>query len=259
MSIKGDFIMRTKIIALLLVFALSFCFFASCNKNKSNDNYKATVVVSFSSTDEALAEAIAKLGSTTYTVYSLDDDLKIESAIAMDGISINRVYTLSDGKIYNTTDVTAGGKTASEREKADFTPIDRADLIVSVGAGAVLDKDDFGTVTLLDENKKQKTESYVCSEIKEESRASVLSIFEKKFASLDAKVSLDGVQYYVEYKNEKIASYILNASLAVTMDGVTYNVNMSVESEYDYDAKFEIGLPEGADSYTVVRYEDIFG
>ena len=41
--------------------------------------------------------------------------------------------------------------------------------------------------------------------------------------------------------------------------GVTYNVSMSVECVYDYDAKFEIGLPEGADSYTVVRYEDIFG
>ena len=258
MSIKGDFVMRTKITALLLVFALSFCFFASCNKNKSNDNYKATVVMSFSSTDEALAAAIAKLGSTTYTVYYLDDDLKIESAIAMDGISINRTYTLSDGKLYNTTDVTAGGKTASERERADFTAIDRGELIVSVGAGAVLDEEDFGTVTLVDENKKQKTESYVCSDISENSKASVTSIFEKKFASLDATVVLDDAQYYTEYKNDVITSYILNASFAVTMGGVTYNVNMSVECVYDYDAKFEIGLPEGADSYTEVRYEDIF-
>ena len=259
MSIKGDFIMRTKIIALLLVFALSFCFFASCNKNKSNDSYKANVVVSFSSTDEAFAAAIAELGSTTYTLYSLDNDLKIESAIAMDGISINRTYTLLDGKIYNTTDVTAGDKTASEREKADFTSIDRADLIVSVGAGAVLDKADFTTVTMVDENKKQKTESYVCSDIKEESKASVISVFEKKFASLDAEVALEDTQYYVEYKNDVITSYILNVSFAVTMGGTTYNVNMSVECEYDYDAKFEIDLPKGADSYTEVRYEDIFG
>ena len=165
--------MAKKFTALLLVFALSFCFFASCNKNKSNDKYKATVVMSFSSTDEALAEAIAEFGSSTYTVYSLDNDLKIESAIAMDGISMNRTYTLLDGKIYNTTDVTAGGKTASEREKADFTSIDRSELIVSVGAGAVLDTEDFGTVTQVDENKKQKTASYVCSDISEKSKASV--------------------------------------------------------------------------------------
>ena len=94
--------MHKKITALLLVFVLSFCFFASCNKNKSNDGYKATVVMSFSSTDEALAEAIAEFGSSTCTVYSLGNDLKIESAVSMDGISMNRTYTVKDSKIYNT-------------------------------------------------------------------------------------------------------------------------------------------------------------
>ena len=80
----------------------------------------------------------------------------------------------------------------------------------------------------------------------------------KKFASLDATVVLEDVQYYAEYKKDTLTSYILNASFAVTMGGVTYNVNMSVECVYDYEGKFEIGLPEGADSYTEVRYEDIF-
>ena len=251
--------MAKKFTALLLVFVLSFCFFASCNKNKAENSYKATVVVSFSSSDEALAEAIAAIGSSTYTVYSHDDDLKIESAIAMDDISISRTYILKDGTIYNTTDVTAGGLVATEREKASFNGIDRNELIVSVGAGAALDADDFGTATLVDENKKQKTETYVYTNISDESAASVTSIFASKFESLGATVALDDAQYYVEYKDDAVTSYILNASFVITMNGVSYNVNMSVECTYDYDAKFEIGLPEGADGYQVVRYDDIIG
>ena len=251
--------MVKRLIALISVFALCFCFFASCKKEESSDGYKATIVVSFGSDDEAMAEAISSFGSSTYTLYSSGSDLKIESSASLDNVSINRTYILKDNMIYNTSDMTAGDNTVSQREKAEFGKIDRGELIISVGAGADLSTDDFKTVTKVDENQKNKTESYVCSDILEESKASVSSIFEKKFAALDATVVLNDVQYYVEYKDSEITSYILNANFAVTIGGVTYNVSMSVECVYDYDAKFDIDLPSGADSYTEVRYEDIFG
>ena len=251
--------MAKKFTALLLVFALSFCFLASCNKDKSEDIYKATVVVSFSSSDEAFADAIKGFGSSTYTLYASGSDLKIESSASMEGITVNRTYTVLDNMLYNTTDVTAGELTATEREKAQFTKIDRNELIVAVGAGAVLDANDFGKATLVDENKKQKTETYVYSEISADSADSVRSIFAKRFEALNANVELEDAQYYVEYKDDAVTSYILNASFVITMNGVSYNVNMSVECTYDYDAKFEIGLPEGADGYQVVRYDDIIG
>ena len=253
--------MGKKLSALILVFALTFCFLASCKKEEEStqDGYKATIVVSFSSADEALAEAISSFGSSTYTLYSSGDNLKIESSASLEGVSVNRTYTVIDNMIYNTTDMTAGNNIVTQREKAEFSKIDRAELILSVGAGADLDLDDFDTVTKMNENNKQKTVSYVCSDISEEPKASLISIFAKKFQSFNATVELDDVQYYVEYKDEVVANYILTANFVITINGVSYSVNMGVECTYDYNAKFEIDLPDGAEDYLDVRYDDIIG
>ena len=52
-------------------------------------------------------------------------------------------------------------------------------------------------------------------------------------------------------------SYILNARFEITLAGNTYGINMTVECEYDYNAKIKIVAPEG--DYTEVTYKDIIG
>ena len=68
---------------------------------------------------------------------------------------------------------------------------------------------------------------------------------------------IEGVSY--EMVDGKAMSYILNTSFAIIMGGKTYNVNMVIECEYDYDSKEKVALPEGASEYIVTTYDDVIG
>jgi hypothetical protein len=50
----------------------------------------------------------------------------------------------------------------------------------------------------------------------------------------------------------------LSCDLTVAIDGVSYDVTMHIDYEYDYDATPEIALPDGFGEYEEVSCSEIF-
>lgn len=240
-----------KLTAFSLAFVLLLTCLASCKSTPSVESYKATVTTSFTSNDADMADAIAALDKSSVTLYVYGDNLMVVSETALGDIKLNRTYTVADGILYNNTTLKAEGKTVNEKEKATFAASEREALIGKVGAGASLDTDDFNNVT------ENNGTSYTCSGIKDDAKASLTAIFAAKFEALGASVNMQDAEYYVEKLDGKTVNYILNARFVITMNGEDYSVNMTIECDYDYNANVKVSVPEGADAYTEVTYEDI--
>ena len=245
-----------KLTALTLVLIMAFTCLASCGLFDSVESYKATVKTSFTSNDAAMADAIAALEKSEVTLYVYGDNIRAESSTKIDDITLNKAYTVYGTIIYSDTTLTAEGRTVTEKEKASFATEQRDALISKIGAGASIDTDDFNTVK---ENKIDNINAYTCSYIKDDAKASLVSIFAERMGAIDAQISLTNAEYYVEKNKDKPVSCILNTSFAIVLNGATYNIDMAIECDYDYDAKVEVKLPENASEYIVTSVDDIFG
>lgn len=245
-----------KLTSLTLVLIMAFTCLASCNLFDSVESYKATVKTSFTSNDAAMAEAIAALEKSEVTLYVYGDNIQSVSSTKIDDITLDKIYTVYGTILYSNTTLTAEGRTVTEKEKASFAPEQRANFINKIGVGASIDVDDFNTVK---ENKIDNANVYTCSYIKDDAKASLVAMFAEKMGVIDADISLVNAEYYVEKIKDKPVSCILNTSFAIVLNGTTYNINMAIECDYDYDAKVEIKLPENVSEYIVTSVDDIFG
>ncbi len=246
-----------KLTAASLVLVLLLGALISCQPKEKVESYKATVRTSFTSSDEAMADAIAALDKSEVTLYVYGDSIMVVSETALGDIKLDRTYTVADNTLYNNTTLKAEGKTVTEKEKAPFDQSKRDELLAKIGAGASLDVDDFNTATQND--VESANDAYTCSGIKDDAKASLVAIFASKFASLDASVSMLDAEYYVEKDGGKPISYILNARFIITMNNETYSVNMAIECDYDYNAKVKVTVPDGVDAYVETTYDDIIG
>ncbi len=242
-----------KITALSLTLVLLLGSLISCKEKV--ESYKATVSTSFTSDDPAMADAIAALEKSVVTLYVYGDSIMVVSETVLGDIEMDKTYTVIDGTLYNNTILKAEGKTVSEKEKAPFDSNKRAEFIGKVGAGASLDTNDFNNVT---ETSLDSVTAYTCSGIKDDAKESLVEIFGAKFAGLDAGVSIQSAEYYIEKTDGKVVSYILNARFVITLNNETYSVNMTIECDYDYDSKVKVNAPSGAD-FKETTYEDIIG
>ena len=241
-----------KITAVALVVATLLISLISCAPEV--ESYKATVKTSFASNDAAMVDAIAAFEKSDVTLYVKGDDVMTQTSTKVDDVQMDRTFVAIGGMLYNTTTVLVSGKSANEKQKAPFGTAQRAEILAAIGAGVPLDKNDFNTVT---ESSIQSMTSYTCSNIKDDAKASLVSFFSAKLSSIGGTASLVDAEYYVETSKSKTQSYILNARFEITVNGNTYGINMTVECDYDYNAKVNISAPSG--NYTEVTYKDIIG
>ena len=244
-----------KIVATVLTLSLLLCGLISCAP-KGSDSYKAHVMTSFSSDDADLVGVIIQIEKSEVDLIVYGDNVMAKSSTKFGDVQMDKTLTLYGDIVYSDTTLVAEDKNVSEKQKATFKPEQRADLLASIGSGASLDTDDFNTVK---ETKNKKSASYTCSGVKDDAKASLVKIFSAKFGSMAESVEVVDAEYYVEKTDSKATSYILNTRFAITMNGKTYNINMTVECEYDYKSKEKVSLPEGASDYIVTTYDDIIG
>lgn len=244
-----------KIISTSLVLALLLCGLISCTPKEENA-YKAHVITSFTSDDADLVGVIIQIEKSEVDLLVYGDNVMATSSTKFGDIQMDKAITVYGDIIYNNTTLVAEGRTVTEKQKASLKAEQRATLLADIGAGASLDTDDFNNVK---KSEDKKSVAYTCSGVNNEAKASLLKIFSAKFGSMAESVEVVDAEYYVEKADGKATSYILNTSFAITMNGKTYNINMTVECEYDYDTKEKVALPEGTSDYIVTTYDDVIG
>ena len=246
----------SKIAASSLIISLLLCSLISCQPKEDVDSYKAHVITSFSSNDADLTGIIIQLEKCEVDLVVYGDNVMAKSSTKFGDIQMDKTITVYGDIIYNETTLIAEGKTVSEKQKASFKPEQRLELIGSIGAGASIDTDDFGNVS---KSEDGKAVSYLCSGINADSKESIMKLFGAKFDQIADSFEIVDSEYYVEMLNGKAQNYILNTTFAITIGEKTYNVNMTVECEYDYESTEKVVIPEGASDFIVTTYDEVVG
>ena len=263
-----------KLVALLICLVIACGFVVSCtpeqpdggenggNENQGGgeelnfptDKYVATVTVEFESDDLKMKDAIAAMGEASYTVTADGTGLMIESSAEIGDISLNEAYIYLNGTLHLATTLGFDGKSASSYKKAAMSEGDRDALLDKIGPGASIGRNDF---LKFDMSKEGNYKTYVCSGIKSESKASLCSLFESKFAG-SATVNLESAEYTIVLLGNANDSFTLSCVFTVTMDGTDYSVTMNMSCDYEYK-DISVSAPEDADKYVDVKLSDILG
>lgn len=247
-----------KITALALVMIVALSCLASCNMfggDLQTDKYVANVRIVYFADDEAMQATIDSMSASS--VLTVDkDNIKVDTQTALTGVMVNDSYVYTDGVIYHAKDVLVNSNSASSYEKADMPAESRDALISKIGPGANIGLADF---EVQETNTSGDITEYSCSEITDESKASLQAIFAARFAGLDAVVQLDDAEYMLETYKGRNKSSALSCHFKIIMGGHSYEITMHVYYDYDYEVDVNISAPEGADKYTQVPYEEIIG
>ena len=246
-----------KIIAFLLLMAVAVGALASCdtpNGPLQSDTYVANVEVKFSS-ENAEIKAVVDAMNRNSTIYVSEGDMKIETSVQMDGISITDKYVLFGGTLYHESRATVNGKTAVELKKTSMSDDNRQQLIAEVGAGASIEPTDFN---IQEQDGDELNYTYNCSRITGKAKESLEAIYGANFSAIGATVELSGAEYTLVAENGRTTSSSLTCHFVIGLNGQSYEITAEIITKYDYDATFGISTPANSSSYQLVSYGELF-
>ena len=246
-----------RIIALLLLMAVAVGTLASCDITTGplqSDTYVANVEVKFSSENAEIKTVIDTMNRNS-TIYVSEDDMKIETSVEMEGISITDNYVFFGGTLYHESRATVNGKTAVELKKASMSSENKDQLVADVGAGASIEPTDFN---VQEQEGDELNCTYSCSRITGKAKESIEAIYGSKFSAIGATVELSGAEYNLVIANGRRTSSSLTCHFVIGMNGQSYEITVEILTSYDYDATFGISTPANSSSYQLVGYDEIF-
>ena len=249
--------LSNKIIAFLLMTVLTVGLLASCGVTDgplASDIYAATVEVRFTSESQEIKAVINSMNRTS-TLYVSGEDMKLETSVETEGVSITDNYTLFGGTLYHESRATINGKTAVELKKASVSSENKGQLIETIGAGASIEPTDFN---IQEQDGDELNFTYTCSRITSKAKESLQAIYAEKLGTIGATVELSAAEYSLVIKNGRNDSSTLTCHFVIGLNGQSYEVTAEILTTYDYDAVFGISTPQGSSSYTLVGYDEIF-
>ncbi len=245
-----------RLFALLLCITVICGCLASCGGNKPRaDKYEASVRVAFATDDNKMKLAVGTMNSSS-VIKADGDNISVVSSAEGGESSATHSYTLVGGTLYHLLSVQVGDNSVTRREKAEFSETYSYILLSDIGAGADIDRGDFGTVT---ESEYEGKDIYTCSDIIDDAKAGLLKSLSKKFAVIGASVEITNVSYILHSKDGLAVKETLSCDLEIALDGEIYKVTMRAYTDYDYEAEINITAPSDAGTYKEVSYEEIVG
>ncbi len=259
-----------KLTALIICIAMLCICLVSCDEilgnNQGNnqngdvelqsDNYVASIRIKYATNDDKMKAAIDAMGTPDTTLTVMGDELKLESEATLNSISVDNEYVYIGGVLYHTNTVTVADKGITSLKKAEMDESKIDSLISKAGAGATIDLGDFITHEM---TTSGDITTFTCTEMDEESKASLTEIFASKFNGLGAIVRLESVSYILDVKNDRNQSSTLSCDFVIDLDGETYELTMHLYCDYNYDAEVSITAPDNADAYTDATVDEILG
>lgn len=247
---------QNKLLALILTLALAVGMLASCDQimpptdvTPDADSYTATVDIRFATNDAKMKSAIDAMNSSA-TIMRKGDDISVVTTSESDGILATESYILTGGMLFHSLSLKIGEAEQEVKQLAFVDDTNRAALIETLGAGAYIDAEDF-------ESKSTNGSTTSCTDILEESRASLVNLMSKRFSAIGATVELGEVSLSVELDGELKTSTVLSCEYNISMGGESYSVIMRLYTDYNYKADVKVETPADASKYDSASLEDI--
>jgi len=74
----------------------------------------------------------------------------------------------------------------------------------------------------------------------------------------NSEPAYDEIELALVVKDGKYVSQEIEMDYSITVQDQKFNVSATISSRYDYSEEYKVVLPEDADSYTEMKYEDLF-
>jgi hypothetical protein len=250
----------TKILSVILVLGMAMSVLASCGdtgagKNDVDDGkYKINVSIIYATNDNKLKDAISAVGTNGATVMVDGDNMAVYNTVVVGNTSVNESYVLFDNMLYRDMTVIANGNSATVQEKSDFHEENRQHLLADLGVGADVSVFDF---KILEITSMGENDCFNCTDINADSAESLEKIFGAGLSGVGATVSLDSAEYQEIIHGETIIESTLSCHFIILLGGVSYELTVHMNYDYDYSAEVSVTAPEGADGYNTVTYNEI--
>lgn len=74
----------------------------------------------------------------------------------------------------------------------------------------------------------------------------------------NSEPAYDEIELALVVKDGKYVSQEIEMDYSITVQDQKFNISATISSRYDYSEEYKVVLPEDADSYTEMKYEDLF-
>ena len=262
-----------KLMALLLALTLSVFAFVSCGDPDDDDidpvelvenaeaalanqPYYVDTTMSFECENEQIQAMFQNMGGTMTMAV---DGKKVQMQMAMDmsyyTVSIDAVIV--DNVLYmNQTMSATGGVSQSQKTKIAMTDEQYNEMLGTMGGSSSIEvkPSDFESVTYKVEDGAYVVTCTNLSADKYETLNGALGALPQ-----GTTVAVSDASYVLTVKGGKLEAAVLDATYAITTSGVTVDLDMSIELDYDFTKTVDIKVPADAEAYTERNYEDMYG
>ena len=256
-----------KIISVLLLVAMvamSALAFASCeavtaasalekaDKALTENPYTVTMSMKFNSDNaelSAIFDAISMEIPVTVDGKNMAMDMSMD---IMAGMSADLKMVVVENVLYY--DMSVMGEAV--KMKATLNEEQYKELMEDSNSQMPITSANFETLTLESKDGKQVIS---CSGISEEGIQSMNDMMADTLAATGGQVSVGDLSFTITINDGKYESMALTAAYAITLDGETVSVSMTMEADYAYENVSPITAPADADAYQEMSYDDLMG
>ncbi len=123
-------------------------------------------------------------------------------------------------------------------------------------AEMTVNPEDFGTLTV---ESKDGKKYIACGEISEEGLKELNDMMEESLQSLGGEASVSDVTYGIVLNDGKYESMEMTCIYSVTVAGESCNVTFKMRAEFSYDDVAAITVPEDAEEYQEMDFDELMG
>lgn len=250
-----------KIVSLILAISLLLSSLTSCgrtveelvekaDKILEEKPYVIEVDIDYRTNDQDVAGIFDQLERSETVMYFKDGNLRARNDLSIDygegDTKFISTYTVVDGILYFNINYTTDGVTRDVKSKAAIDADKKAELENKLSLVGGIGASDFSDVILVRDEDEYEI---VCLGVSDEKQIELEKLLISQLESTAGSVKMTDVKMVIELDGRKYDTVTVYVEYNVVINGKNYSVGMTVELEYEYDARFDVTVPADASEY----------
>ena len=251
-----------KILALVLLVAMLCCMMASCEKTDvllekadealENAPYKVTMKTTFKA-DNAELNTILSQTAVEVPVIVDGENIAMDLNIPELGVEGAKIIVV-DKVMYMSLEISG----MDAKFKVSLTDEQFEKFMEENNATMPVDYKYYDKYEMEKDGDKK---IITCTELNKDGKDMLKERVSAMLNAMgnDSDVDYDEIDFELVIKDGKYDSQEMAMDYTISVEGLTAKITATMKSSYDYGDEYKVEVPEDADSYTEMKYEDIFG
>ena len=235
---------------------------ATADKKLTKKAYVMEVDLDFTCHASEIAEVFEQLESSETTIYVKGDSVRAFNEMNIDhGEGKNTFkteYTVVNGVVYRNLTYTADGITREAKNKTAASDEKITELVKKLAVIGGVSVSDYAE-SVVEERDGDRYLVYTAPSGEACTVLDGIMLAQLENAAQSVKVDKDTVRFVIELDGKLYDNATLECEYDVVISGKSYRVEMEVELEFDYDARFDIKAPSDAGEYVDSDEQTVIG